>query len=267
MEKEIWKDVVGYEGYYKVNQFGVVKSMERLVPQGSGLRHVKEKIKAINLSPYGYPYVTLCKNRKSKNVLLHIILAKAFIPNPENKPHVDHIDTNTKNYSLENLRWVTPKENANNPLTLSHCRQNTYSSEALQKRLVTRKLKGCNTAPKTVYQFDICGKFIRMYDSINDAQRQTSVDRNTIGLACKGKRYSAGGFLWSYNMDDKISYKVPVHTNAKKILQFDKKGVFIKEWESLAAVCKVYGSTPSNLSKRIVRGRFRGPYIWKFKPL
>lgn len=264
MEKEIWKDVVGYEGYYVVNQYGVVKSVERFVPQGKSTRHVKEKIKSIRLSPDGYPCVTLCKDRKSKSIKIHIILAKAFIPNPENKPHIDHIDTNIQNYSLNNLRWVTPKENANNPITLKHCRENTYTKEVMRKRLETRKQRGCITAPQIVYQFKKNGEFVRSYESLQEAQRETSISATTIGLVCKGERYSAGGFLWSNSMKE-VSYNVPTHTNAKRILQYDKEGNFIREWESLAAVCKVYGSTPSNLSKSIKRGRFRGKYIWTFK--
>lgn len=264
MEKEIWKDVVGYEGYYMVNQYGVVKSVERFVPQGKSIRYVKEKIKKININPHGYPYVTLCKNRKSKSIMLHVILAKAFIHNSENKPFIDHIDTNRENYSLDNLRWVTAKENSNNPLTLKHCRENTYTEEVSRMMLETRKKRGCTNAPRMVYQFKKSGEFVQSFESMQDAQRKTNINANSIRLACRGDRYSAGGFLWSNSLKE-VSYNVPTHTNAKKVLQYDKDGKFIKEWESLASVCKVYGSTPSNLSKRIARGKFRGKYIWTFK--
>lgn len=264
IQEEIWKDVVDYEGYYIVSSNGVVKSVERLVPQGKSLRRVKEKVKAIHKNPCGYPCVTLCKGRKSRTIPLHIILAKAFIPNPENKPYIDHIDTNKENFSLDNLRWVTPKENANNPLTLSHCRENTYTNEVIQRRLETSRAKGTKTAPRDVYQYDLQGNFIARYKSSHDAERVTQINATAIRGACKKQRYSAGGFLWSYQMGE-ISYDKPTHTNAKKVLQYDKNGKFIREWASLADVCKVYGSTSSNLSKRIARGKFRGKYIWKFK--
>ena len=81
-----WRDVVGYEGYYVVNANGVVKSVDRFVPQYGGLRHVPEKIKASYLNAKGYPCVTLCKNKKSRCMPKHIILAKAVIPNPDNTP-------------------------------------------------------------------------------------------------------------------------------------------------------------------------------------
>lgn len=264
IQEMIWKDVVGYEGYYIVSNKGVVKSVDRVVPQGVGLRRVKGKIKALNKNPCGYPCVTLCKDCKSRAIPIHIILAKAFIPNPENKPYIDHIDTDKENFSLDNLRWVTPKENANNPLTLSHCRENTYTNEVIQRRLETSRAKGNKTAPRDVYQYDLQGNFIARYKSSNDAERATQINATAIRGACKKQRYSAGGFLWSYQMGE-ISYDKPTHTNAKKVLQYDKNGKFIREWASLADVCKVYGSTSSNLSKRIARGKFRGIYIWKFK--
>lgn len=259
-----WRDVVGYEGYYVVNANGVVKSVDRFVPQYGGLRHVPEKIKASYLNAKGYPCVTLCKNKKSRCMPIHIILAKAFIPNPDNKPCIDHIDTNKQNFSLSNLRWVTEKENSNNPLTLQHCRENSYTDDVMRRRLQTRKNRKTKTAPKDVYQYDLNGYFIKKYECSNEAERCTQINATAIRAVCNGKRYSAGGFLWSYKKEQ-VSYNVPTHTNAKKVMQYDKNGIFIKEWESLASVCKVYGSTPSNLSKRIARGKFRGKYIWTFK--
>lgn len=264
IQEEIWKDVVDYEGYYIVSSNGIVKSVERLVPQGKSLRRVKEKVKAINKNPCGYPCVTLCKGRKSRAIPLHIILAKAFIPNPENKPYIDHIDTNKDNFSLDNLRWVTAKENSNNPLTLVHCKQNTYTDEVIKRRLETSKKRGGITAPKDVYQYDLQGNFVSRYKSASDAERATQINATAIRGACKKQRYSAGGFLWSYQMDE-VRYEKPTHPNAKKVLQYDKSGNFIREWKSLDEVCSEYGSTSSNLSKRIMRGKFRGKYIWKFK--
>lgn len=260
-----WKDVVGYEGYYVVNEKGVVKSVDRLVIRGGKPYHVQECIKIARNNPYGYPCVTLCKDGRSRLMPIHIILAKAFLPNPENKPQIDHIDTNKENYSLSNLRWVTNKENVNNPLTLRHCRENTYTSEVTQRRLITRKKKGGKTAPRDVYQYSLQGEYIAKYESANDAERKTGVNATSIREVCQQEgRYSAGGYLWRYNITD-ASYNPPIHTNAKTVLQYDKEGNFVKEWESLAAVCRVYGSTPSNLSKSIKRSRFRGLYIWKFK--
>lgn len=265
MENETWKTISGYEGYYKISSKGRVKSLDRTVKQGCSFRKVKSRYKKIHIGTHGYPCVTLCKDRKSRSIPIHLLLAKAFIPNPLNKPYVDHINTNKMDYKLENLRWVTPKENANNPLTLKHCKENTYISSVSSRANDTKRKKNTKTAPRIVYQFDKIGHLINQYESSREAQRYTGIQASSIRDVCVGKRYSCGGFLWSYSKEIVPQYLKPTHTNAKTVLQFDKNGIFIKEWKSLRAVCEVYGSSPSNLSRSIKNGKFRGKYIWKFK--
>ena len=158
---EIWKPIKGYEGYFEISNLGRVKSVERYVKQGKSTRHVKETIKAVHINNYGYPCVSLCKDRKSNIIAIHIILAKAFIPNPEGKPAVDHINTDKTDNRLKNLRWVTYKENSNNELTLKHCRENTYSKETMKKRLDTNKERDTCVAPKTIYQYTKGGELIK----------------------------------------------------------------------------------------------------------
>lgn len=99
--EEIWKDVIGYEDYYQVSNLG----------------NVKRKSKDKKIKPYkggkngAYNHVCICENGNQKSVLLHRIVATAFIPNVENKPQVNHKDGNKKNNAVENLEWVTNKEN------------------------------------------------------------------------------------------------------------------------------------------------------------
>lgn len=265
MEQEFWKDIEGYEGYFMISNLGRVKSVERYVPWSNSTRHVKERIIKQHIGAYGYPSVTLCKEMKSKDIPIHRLLARAFIPNPDKKPQIDHIDTNILNYSLNNLRWVTPKENSNNPLTLEHCRKNTYSKDSLRKRLETRKAKQTETSPKTVFQYSMDGDFIVEYESSCEAERHTGIKASAIRRVCCGKCYSAGGYIWRYSKISKATYDKPTHPNAKAVLQYDREGNFIKEWPSLKAVCEVYGSAPSNRSRSIRLQKFRGKYIWKFK--
>lgn len=122
-EAEIWKDIEGYEGLYQVSNKGRVKSMDRYADNNGTLQFRPERILKQNIQKAGRNKrcaVALSKNAKIKMVRVHRLVAKAFIPNPENKPFIDHIDTDSTNNNVENLRWVTAKENSNNPITLQH---------------------------------------------------------------------------------------------------------------------------------------------------
>lgn len=107
---EVWKDVVGYEGLYQVSNLGRVKSVERYKDNNGTKQLVKEKIKATRKDKQGYLLLDLYKNNKSKTVRVHRLVAQAFIPNPQNKETVNHIDGNKENNTVENLEWATQKE-------------------------------------------------------------------------------------------------------------------------------------------------------------
>lgn len=112
--KEIWKPIKNYEGFYEVSNLGRVKSLQRGVPYkrwGDSLKTIQTKILSQKKSTALYEQVVLSKNGAKKDYLTHRLVAETFIPNPENKPEVNHIDGNKKNNSLKNLEWVTRIEN------------------------------------------------------------------------------------------------------------------------------------------------------------
>lgn len=116
--EEIWRDVPGYEGYYQVSNLGRVKSLDRFVNKCDGTTQIlRGKVIKPRLSKTGYVSVQLQKNRKVFHTNLSRVVASAFIPNPYNKPEVDHIDTDKTNNNVTNLRWVTRFENQHNELT------------------------------------------------------------------------------------------------------------------------------------------------------
>lgn len=116
MSKEQWKAIEGFEGLYEVSSYGRVKSLERIVKNHGGVQKRAERILKENHSST-HSMVVLCKDGKTYPKTVHRLVANAFIPNPDNKPVVDHIDTNPRNNHVENLRWVTVQENCLNSIT------------------------------------------------------------------------------------------------------------------------------------------------------
>lgn len=109
---ETWKSVIGYEGYYEVSNIGRVRSVARRVSAYvGGYRDVPSCI----LQPSGsesYLSVNLSKGGMAKSHRIHVLVAKAFVPNPEKRPQVNHIDTNKRNNHYTNLEWRIRKGNA-----------------------------------------------------------------------------------------------------------------------------------------------------------
>lgn len=262
---EIWKPIEGYEGYFEISNLGRVKSVKRVVKQGNTTRNVGEKIKKSHIGAYGYSSVTLCKNGKSRDIPIHRLLANAFIPNPYNKSAIDHINTDRTDYSLQNLRWVTPKENSNNILTLKHCREKTYSTESMQKRLNTSKNNNTTNSPKTVFQYDKRGNFIKEYYSMVEAERETGINHNSIHRVLNDNTQSAGNYLWSDVLLDNFVYNKRRQPESKPILQYGKDWNFIREWSSIYEASKALNIPTANITRSIKSNAIPRKYKFAYK--
>ena len=176
---EIWKDIKGYEGLYQVSNLGRVKSIERDVYNSRyGIKHLKEKILKAGNNGTEHLFVNLYKNGVKKPYKVNVLIAEAFIPNPDNKPIVHHIDHKPLNNNVENLVWLTYKE---------HAAEHHERVEASRK-----------TCSKHINQFTLDGLFIRVWYSSWDIQRELGYNNSHIIQCCKGKRKSANGYIWKY---------------------------------------------------------------------
>ena len=109
---EIWKDLVGYEGWYQISSFGRVKSLDRYVKRKDGVVQFKKGIiKTPKTNSDGYNIITLSKNGYDKTIAIHILVARHFLKNENNLHEVNHKDFNRKNNHVYNLEWVTHQDN------------------------------------------------------------------------------------------------------------------------------------------------------------
>lgn len=177
--EEIWKDIEGYEGLYQVSNFGRVRSYKQ---------SKKGKILKPKLNSGGYCIIGLFKNGLQRKMLIHRLVAECFLYNVENKPFIDHINTIRTDNRVENLRWVTTKENQNNPLTIKYRKEHTEWCVKGEK----------HHRNKPIIQYDKDGNFIKEWPSIRESSKQNNVNEQNISACCRGKIKTAGGFVWRF---------------------------------------------------------------------
>lgn len=225
---EEWKDIEGYEGLYMVSNFGRVVSL-----QGRNPRVMK-----LGMTHKGYLHVGLQKNKQHKTIVVHRLVARAFIPNPDNLPQVNHKDECKTNNRVDNLEWCTDKYNHN---------YGTYIERQ-------RNFQPRNTP---VLMFDLNGNFEKEFISAREAAREMNTSHALICHCCEGhgdkqNRVSLKGKLWCYKgEEDTIPSKVEFVRNYKyrtKVVVYFPDGTS-KEYESATKAGKEIKVCRNKLNK------------------
>ena len=189
--KEIWKDIEGYEKLYQISNFGNIKSLDRYIINKNGEKQYFPGKYLIQRLNDGYLRVTLSKNNKQRTFRVNILVAKAFIPNPENKPEVNHIDGNKENNKVDNLEWNTRSENE------LHAYKNGLAKPSNKQKQAVAKYAKENYSKKVV-QYSLNGEFIKEWNSMHDVWRELGIRPSYICRCCKGLRNQTYGYIWKY---------------------------------------------------------------------
>lgn len=166
-DNEQWAVIPNTNGLYKVSTLGNIYSLKR----GKFIKTTKPKV--------GYSSFSISVGSHTKLGVVHKLVAEAFIPNPNNYKYVDHIDGDRFNNNVNNLKWCSCKQNANNPITIE------------------RKKLNCNGRPIAVAQ-KLNGEVIATYPSMTQAAKQNNLLVNRLRLCCLNLAKTYNGYEWSF---------------------------------------------------------------------
>lgn len=176
-----WRDIEGFEGQYMVSNTGRIKSLKGKTERIMKTRR-KKIIKKDGSVEFSYEELILSNKGVQYSKLVHRLVAQAFIPNPQNKPEVNHIDENKGNNSVENLEWNTHEENSNHG---------------------TKNIRSANKQSMAVIAVDEHGNIVEIHSSIRSAERLTGFGHSNISACANGKSVKYKNLEW-FKIDNEM---------------------------------------------------------------
>lgn len=178
LPNEEWKDIKGFEGLYRISNYGRVKSLKRTKRVFNKNIDVPEIIRKNGYDMDGYQILPLNKNSKKYTKKIHRLVAETFIPNLENKPCINHLDCNRNNNKVDNLEWCTQKENNLYTYKLGRL----YIPEANCKKVI---------------QKDKNGNILNTFSSVISASSCLGLSKSFIASCCR-KEKNSRSFIFEY---------------------------------------------------------------------
>lgn len=235
---EDWLPISGYEGLYEISDIGRVRSN---ISGGKILKPLKHT--------GGYRYVNLYKNKKQTKYYIHRLVAAHFIREPYRGEEVNHLNGIKEDNSLKNLEWTSPVENNR------HARETGLINNSTE-----------------ISQYTIGGKFLRNYESISKAAKETGLYYPAVKNAVFGYQKSSGGFLWRVSDGTKDNLRVVggevlgTKNNTKEIIKIDPNGEILDSYESIREASIKTGLGYSAISKCVTRvNKTCGGFTWKYR--
>jgi hypothetical protein len=233
---EIWKDIP-----YSKNH--IISNMGRLYNKST-----KKYVKGSNDGRY----MRISFERNKSNYAIHRLVAEVFVENPENKPYVNHKDSDTYNNNVSNLEWVTQSEN------MIHSLNSGFNPFALK-----------------IIQYDINGKEIRKWNSLNQIEKELNICHGTISVYCNKKQLVNNEFIFRFenqplNINELSEYmkdRKIIHKDGRiKITQYDKNNKKLKDWNSISDASRALSIDASDIG-RCCKNKKKtcGGYIWKYQ--
>lgn len=233
-----------------VSNLGRVKSIKYL-------GHNSEKVMKAVRHHTGYQTVSIGRNPR-KTFLIHVLVAQAFIPNPENKPYVNHMDGNKQNNKVDNLEWVTAKENQTHAINFG----------LRTPRNTPKRYGKDNPLSKPVLQYDCNGNFVKRWDSQSDVARFYGCKPGAFSNCINNPHKLFRGFMWITDFDGHYNAKIEPSKSRKfpkPVNQISKDGNLVKRWNCLQEIKK-----DGEYNERLVGDCCRGTqktykgFVWRY---